>query len=160
MEPFLFLTSAMKTIIAFKVLSIGGEGFHLMIKALINGKAAHLIVDTGASKTVFDKKRILKYVTEKKFTKHDKLSIGLGTGKIKSEFTTLKKLEMGDLKILDYTTILMDLSHVNVSYKDLGLKQIAGILGSDILLEYNAVINYEKKNLVLKYKKVKGIERR
>lgn len=126
-----------------------------MLKILINGKVAHLIVDTGASKTVFDKKRIRKFVTEKKFIKHDKLSIGLGTSNIKSEFTVLKKLEIGNLKILDYNTILMDLSHVNKSYKDLGLKQIEGVLGSDILLEYNAVIDYEKKILTFKLKKIK-----
>lgn len=127
-----------------------------MLKILINGKAAHLIVDTGASKTVFDKKRIRKFVPEKKFIKHDKLSIGLGTSNIKSEFTVLKKLEIGNLKILDYSTILMDLSHVNKSYMGSGLKQIEGVLGSDILLEYNAVIDYEKKILTLKFKKIKA----
>ncbi len=143
----------MTTIIPFKILSIGGEGFHLMLKIYINGKSARVIVDTGASKTVFDKKRIRKYVTEKKFSTHDKLSIGLGTNKLKSQFTILKKLEIGNLKISDYTTVLMDLSHVNRSYQQLGLKQIEGVLGSDILLEYNAVIDYEKKIVKLKYKK-------
>ena len=145
----------MITTISFKVISIGGEGFHLLLKIIINGKIANVIVDTGASKTVFDLKRIKKYVEEKKFKKHSKLSVGLGTDKIKSEFTTIKKLEIGDLLINNYNIVLMDLSHVNQSYKDLGLKQVVGVLGSDILLEYKAVINYEKKQLTLKYKKAK-----
>lgn len=140
----------MKTTIPFKVLSIGGEGFHLIIKLYINRKVANVIIDTGASKTVFDKKRIAKYVTNKKFGKHDNLSSGLGTSTMKSHFTSIKKIKIGEIEILDYKTILLDLSHVNKSYHQVGLPQIDGVLGSDILLKYKAVIDYEKKVLKLK----------
>jgi len=138
------------TTIPFKVLSIGGEGFHLIMKIYINGKVANIIIDTGASKTVFDKKRILKYVTNKKFGKHDNLSSGLGTSTMKSQFTTIKKIKIGKIEIADYKTILLDLSHVNKSYQQVGLKPIDGVLGSDILLNYNAVIDFDKKILKLK----------
>ncbi len=140
----------MTTAIPFKVLSIGGEGFHLIMKIHINRKAANVIIDTGASKTVFDKKRILKYVTNKKFGKHENLSSGLGTSTMKSHFTTIKKIKIGDFDIIDYSTILLDLSHVNKSYDQVGLTPIDGVLGSDILLKYKAVIDYEKKMLKLK----------
>ena len=140
----------MTTTIPFKVLSIGGEGFHLIMKLYINRKVANVIIDTGASKTVFDKKRILKYVTNKKFDKHDNLSSGLGTSTMKSHFTSIKKLKIGEIEIMDYQTILLDLSHVNKSYHQVGLTQIDGVLGSDILLKHNAVIDYEKKILKLK----------
>lgn len=140
----------MKTIIPFKVLSIGGEGFHLMMKLYINRKVANVIIDTGASKTVFDRKRILKFVSDKKFDKHDNLSSGLGTNSMKSEFTTIKKIRIGTLEIVNYQMVLLDLSHVNKSYHQVGLPQVDGVLGSDILLKYKAVIDYEKKKLKLK----------
>ena len=70
-----------------------------------------------------------------------------------SELVTIKKLKIGDLEISDYKTILLDLSHVNNSYEQIGLKQVDGVLGSDILLKYNAVIDYEKKILKLKFSK-------
>jgi predicted aspartyl protease len=143
----------MTSTIPFKVLSIGGEGFHLIMKLYINRKVANVIIDTGASKTVFDKKRIAKYVTNKKFGKHDNLSSGLGTSTMKSHFTTIKKLKIGEIEIEDYQTILLDLSHVNKSYLSVGLTQIDGVLGSDILLKYKAVIDYENKKLKLKFKK-------
>ncbi len=143
----------MITTIPFTILSIDGEGFHLMIKIYINGKPAKLIIDTGASKTVFDNKRIVKYVSNKKFEKHDQLSTGLGTNTMKSQITILKKIKIGDIEILNYKTVLLDLSHVNQSYEKIGLTKIEGVLGSDILLEYKAVIDYEKKVLKLKYKK-------
>ena len=145
----------MTTLVPFKILDIGGDGFHLMLKLYINKKVAHVIIDTGASKSVFDKTRIEKYVAAKTFEKHDSLSSGLGTNTMTSELVTIKKLKIGDLEISDYKTILLDLSHVNNSYEQIGLKQVDGVLGSDIFLKYNAVIDYEKKILKLKFTKSK-----
>jgi hypothetical protein len=145
----------MITTIPFKILSIDKEGFHLMIKATINRKAANLIIDTGASKTVLDKARVEKFVGKNNFDAHDKLSSGLGTNTMESHVTTLKKFKLGNIEIIDYKTVLLDLSHVNNSYEQVGLKAVDGVLGSDILLEYKAVIDYEKKTLKLNYKKIK-----
>jgi len=145
----------MITTIPFKVLDIAGEGFHLLLKMYINKKVAHVIIDTGASKTVFDKTRISKFVSDKTFEKHDSLSSGLGTNTMKSEQVYIKKLKIGDLEIDGYKTILLDLSHVNQSYHQIGLKPVDGVLGSDILLKYNGVIDYEKKILKLKFSKKK-----
>jgi predicted aspartyl protease len=143
------------TIIPFKALSINGEGFHLTMKVHINGKPANIIIDTGASKTVFDKSRITKYIKNKTFDENEKLSSGLGTNTMKSHTTKIKKMKIGTLEILDYETVLLDLSHVNESYQQVGLKPIEGVLGSDILAEFNAIIDYEKQILKLKFKKKK-----
>jgi hypothetical protein len=145
----------MITVVPFKILSLDADGFHLMIKVKINGKPANLIIDTGASKTVLDTSRVSKYVKESDFKIHDKLSSGLGTNTMKSQTTSLKKIKIGELEILNYTTVLLDLSHVNGSYEQIGLKPIEGVLGSDILLQYNAVIDYEKRVVKLKFNKKK-----
>lgn len=145
----------MISIIPFKILSINGEGFHLTMKLFINGKHANIIIDTGASKTVFDKSRITKFIPNKNFDENEKLSTGLGTSTMKSHMTKIKKMKIGEIEILNYETVLLDLSHVNKSYEQVGLKPIEGVLGSDILVEYKAIIDYEKKTLKLKYKKSK-----
>jgi hypothetical protein len=145
----------MVTTVPFKILTLDAEGFHLMMKVKINGKSAQLIIDTGASKTVLDKSRVSKYVKESVFKTHDKLSSGLGTNTMESQTTVLKKVMIGDLTIMEYTTVLLDLSHVNNSYEQIGLKPIEGVLGSDILLKYNAVIDYEKKVVRFKHTKKK-----
>lgn len=126
-----------------------------MMKLYINKKVANIIIDTGASKTVLDKKRIGKFVTDKTFEKHDSLSSGLGTNTMESELALIKILTIGKLEIENYKTVLLDLSHVNESYGQIGLKAVDGVLGSDILLKYNAVIDYEKKTLKLKFEKKK-----
>ena len=143
----------MTTTIPFKILDIGGEGYHLLLKVYINKKVASLIIDTGASKTVFDKTRIEKFVKERTFEKHEALSSGLGTNTMQSEQVTIKKMKIGELEVENYMTVLLDLSHVNQSYEQVGQKPVDGVLGSDILLKYNAVIDYEKKILKFKFKK-------
>jgi hypothetical protein len=145
----------MTTTIPFTILSLDAEGYHLMIKVKINGKTANLIVDTGASKTVLDTTRGSKFVNEKDFKTHDKLSSGLGTNTMQSQTAILKKMKIGDLEIRNYVTVLLDLSHVNSSYQQIGLKPVEGVLGSDILLQYKAVIDYEKKTMKLKFTKTK-----
>lgn len=139
--------------IPFKVLSLDGEGYHLMLKIYLNRKVANVIIDTGASKTVLDKTMVKNYVTEQNFDVHDKLSSGLGTNTMESQITVIKKLKIGALEMNDYQTILLDLSHVNSSYQQIGLKPVVGVLGSDILLKYKAVIDYEKQLLKLKVPK-------
>ncbi len=126
-----------------------------MMKLYLNKKVAYVIIDTGASKTVFDKIRLEKYVSAKNFVKHESLSSGLGTNTMTSQLTTIKKLKIGDLVIDDYKTVLLDLSHVNKSYAQIGLKPVDGVLGSDILLTYHAVIDYDKKVLKLKFNRPK-----
>jgi|ERR1043165_9560778 hypothetical protein len=145
----------MTTTIPFKIIDISGEGFHLMLKVKINGKPASLIIDTGASKSVFDKARIAKFVKKESFQAHESLSSGLGTNSMTSEITTIKKLRIGGLEVENYKTVVLDLSHVNVSYEQVGLKPVDGVLGSDILLQHHAVIDYEKKTLKLKFNKKK-----
>ncbi len=144
----------MKTTLPLKLLSIDNDGAHLALKAKINGKVAHLILDTGASRSVFDTERIDKFFKGKTKTTHvesSKLSSGLGTNTMKSKTTELKTLQLGDLIIKTYPTVLLDLSHVNQSYSQAGLKAIDGVLGNDILMKYKALIDYRKKELILSF---------
>ena len=142
----------MKTVIPMKLLKIDADGFHLSIRTRINGKIAHLVVDTGASRTVFDKERIKKYFKKEEITSLEKLSTGLGTSSMQSHQTTIEKFEIGKLILTNYDAILLDLSHVVDSYASIGLKAVEGVLGSDILKKNGALIDYQKKELILRTK--------
>ncbi|HOT88025.1 MAG TPA: retropepsin-like aspartic protease [Bacteroidales bacterium] len=138
--------------IPLKAISIDEEGFHLFVKIKINGKSANMLLDTGASKTVFDINRISHFLKNKtdSFESFDKLSTGLGTSTMQSSFTLLKEIKLDHLKLKNYTAILLDMKHVNQSYEMIKLKPIEGVIGSDLLMKYNAVIDYQKKNLKLR----------
>ncbi|MDQ3051964.1 MAG: retroviral-like aspartic protease family protein [Bacteroidota bacterium] len=128
---------------------IDKRGCHIAVSGKINGKKAHLIIDSGASQTVFDKKRIEYFLGHKKFEKSESLSTGLGTNSMESHLVKVPGLVLGDFEIKDDKMILLDLSHVNESYKLMKLKPVDGVIGGDILKKYKAVIDYGKKVLVV-----------
>ncbi|NVO03759.1 MAG: clan AA aspartic protease [Bacteroidetes bacterium] len=129
---------------------IDNQGWHLFVTANLNGFELNLLIDTGASMSVFDKNRIFKYVSDVKLEQNEQLSTGLGTNTMESESLVLEELSVGELKIKNYQIVIIDMSHVNESYEKLGLKNLDGVLGSDILMKYKATINYKTKTLILR----------
>ena len=139
----------MKEILKLKILKIDNDGFHLAVSTKINGKKANMVVDTGASRTVFDQERIKKFLKEEEVQQMDKLSTGLGTNSMKSQMVTLNNFSLGKIEFENYHSVLLDLSHVIHSYEQIGLAPVEGVIGSDVLLNCNAIIDYSKKTLVL-----------
>ena len=143
------MSKIIKNIVPISMIAIEEDGCHLMITASINGQVANLLIDTGASRTVFDQERILSFLDDQEFDfeVNEKLSTGLGTSSMESKSVTIKEIRFGDLEIKDYTAVILEMSHVNESYAKLGLPGIDGILGGDLLEEYGAVIDYSAKEL-------------
>ena len=135
--------------IPINIISIEGDGFHIVTDGLVNGKSARFVVDTGASRTVFDKDRILNYINNPEFAEKEGLSAGIGGTDISSFIFTIEELSFGDLKINDYQAIAMDLSNINTSYEMIKLPPIDGVLGGDLLRKHNAVISYRLKKIRL-----------
>lgn len=125
-----------------------GGGYHLGLEVNLNGKNAFLLLDTGASRTVFDKNQIELYNTSE-IELLDEKSTGLGTSSMDIHTTEISNLEIGTKKIENITLALIDLSHVNETYEKLGFRKIQGVLGSDLLFKYQAVINYKNLELTL-----------
>jgi len=138
------------TRISINLIAIEDNGCHLYIKAKIQGKTANLLIDTGASRTVFDRTRMETFVHDAApFTELDKLSTGLGTDSMRGHTVNLDSLEIGAITINNYTAMTLDLTHVNESYAKIGIEPIDGVLGGDILGEYNANIDYKTRKLKL-----------
>src|SRR5690348_14027648 len=108
---------AKKTTLDILFLKIEDDGLHLVIEVKINGRSCRLLIDTGASRTVFDRQRILSFVNEAELEEHDKLSTGLGTDSMPTSSTNIKEFTIGKLHISNFQAILLDLSHVNASYE-------------------------------------------
>ena len=138
-----------KSVLPIKILNIEGDGFHLLIEAQINKVNATLLIDTGASKSVLDSNRIHQFVPVSEFEENEQLSTGLGTNSMTSHSTSIDLLKLGKIEIPAYKVVIIDLSHVNESYEKLGLSSIDGVLGSDLLLKYKAVIDYNKLQITL-----------
>ena len=135
--------------VPINIISIEGDGFHLIAEGLINGKSARFVVDTGASRTVFDKERVLDYIDNPEFNEKEGLSAGIGGTDISSFIFKLEELSFGELSIKDYQAVAMDLSNVNNSYAMLNIPPVDGVLGGDLLYKYKAVISYKLKKMRL-----------
>lgn len=129
--------------------AIEDDGYHIFIDAQINGKPARMLVDTGASRTVFDAVRIKQFLDEKEtnFEKNDKLSTGLGTNTMESHSVIINRFGLGNTVFDDYNAVILNIDHVNQSYSQLGFPEIDGVLGGDLLSELKAVIDYRKQEL-------------
>ena len=139
--------------IPINIINIEGDGFHIIAEGHINGRAARFVVDTGASRTVFDKDKILNYINNPEFSEKEGLSAGIGGTDISSFIFNIEELSFGDLKINDYQAVAMDLSNINDSYAMIKLPPIDGVLGGDLLYRYKAVISYRLKKIRLFPKK-------
>lgn len=141
----------MTTTLPLTIQAIEDDGYHLLTSILINGKKALVIIDTGASRSVFDETRIVDFIGHSNLAEHDKLSSGLGTNTMTSKKVMLEKLALNNLEINYYEATILNLHHVNQSYQKIGLAPIDGILGGDILHDYHAVIDYKNSILTLSY---------
>jgi predicted aspartyl protease len=133
--------------LAFELQPIENEGFHAIIQARINGLPARLLIDTGASRSVFDTNRFGRFVHGHEFKPDEKLSAGLGTSSMQTMEVTLDELGLGEIVLKRLDTILLDMSHVNGSYERLGLPQLDGVIGSDLLERLGAIVDYRKRRI-------------
>ena len=134
-------------IIPIKKINVEHGGVHLSVIMKVNGKNARMVLDTGASRTVFDFHLIKTFVKTPEIIDSEILSAGIGTTEMKSHFITIKKLQIGKRIIQNYHAVLLNLEHVNLAYANAGIKKIDGILGGDILMDLKAVIDYSKMEL-------------
>lgn len=137
------------TKIPVRVLHIEQDGSHIFVEAKVNNRNAILLIDTGASRTVFDSTRIRNFDAEKEFVLHSKLSTGLGTNSMPTQGMMIDCFSIGKLSIDNFDVVILDLNHVNESYSAMGLPPIDGVLGNDILVPYKAVIDLSKNQLTL-----------
>ncbi|MBA2407493.1 MAG: clan AA aspartic protease [Chitinophagales bacterium] len=123
------------------------DGYHLFIEASIGNHNVRLLIDTGASNTVLDKKFITDKTPDLKLEVNEQLTTGVGSNTIQSEFTEINDLRIGNITIRSYKVAVLDLMHVNETYQIIQLPPIDGVIGCDFLVEFDAIINMKKKQL-------------
>lgn len=135
--------------VPLQLLDIEGEGFHIMVKGMIHGKEANFLIDTGASRSVFDPKTISNFIDDIQFEKKEGLTAGVGSSDLESATFKIDAFSLGELEIADYEAVALDLENIHEMYDKLKLPHIDGIIGGDLLKKYKAVINYRNKKLRL-----------
>ena len=129
------------------------DNFHLVAESVFNDKTTGFwLVDTGASKTVFDKNLENLYVSEEESS--DQLhTAGIGEKPIETTLALLNPFSLGKLHVENMKAALLDLTHINELYSKATSLQICGLLGGDFLMRHEAQIDYRKKIMILQIKK-------
>ena len=122
---------------------IDESGCHLVLPAFVNFKKLHLVLDTGASRTV-----IHAGFFDKNLVPEEEYSIGLGSNSLESYQVDLEDFRIGELVFKEYKVAALDLNNVIETYQKLDAIPVLGVLGGDILEKYYSIIDY--KNLELK----------
>ena len=121
---------------------------HLYLTAKVNGTTAIFVLDTGAGSTVMEEKR------ESKFNLATSLSeikaVGAGGSNLALKEASIQNFKIENYVLRNYKIHLMSLDHINNAFKQVGIAEIDGVIGADILTRGKAVIDYENLILYLK----------
>lgn len=144
------------TTVPFQLLDLQGQGTHILIDVELYGRAFKMVIDTGASKTVFDQTQMGQLLEDQLLLEpSETLSTGLGTNSMESFTMEIPKLSIGSWHTSKLKTAVLDLSSINYAYGQMDLEPVIGVLGGDIFAEYGAVIDYAKRTLRLRDRKIK-----
>ena len=122
---------------------------HIAVQVKVNGKKADMIIDTGASNSVFNIHDAEAYGLNTKAIPGGEKAVGLGSDQLDTHMAKKVELKAGDMVFKKFSFVLLDLEIINETFKKLGVGSIQGIIGTDLLLKCKAVINYRKKILTL-----------
>lgn len=120
---------------------------HLAVKGKINSVSVILLIDTGASNTCIDHslKDELLLETEDYAVR----GTGAGAADLQLWQSHNNSLQLRHFKKLNCSLLLMDLSVVNQAMRAHGLEPIHGVIGADLLVEHQAIIDYRELKMEL-----------
>lgn len=136
--------------IPIEIIELESDNYHLIVPSKFqNGTNGNWVIDTGASKTVFDK-NLAAYFLPGDEEAEDLHSAGINDEPIKTSIGYLKPFLIGTLEVAEMKVAILDMSHINELYSKVTKLKICGLIGSDFLLKHKAVINYRKSTLELR----------
>lgn len=135
--------------IKLKPIFISDDGLHLHVRVKVNEKSFWMMLDTGATNTVFDIHKIESILKKKARKVNGRLSAGLGGADIQSSKVKIDYFQLGNHVIKKQSFTCLDLTHLNMSYEGIGVKQVIGVIGSDLLYAFEANLDYKEMRLKL-----------
>jgi hypothetical protein len=132
--------------IPLQIIQLEQDNYHILIEGnFFDEKPSYWIIDTGASKTVLDSNLDLYYANVESDNEEDYQSAGINQGLLDTSVGKMYFLRFGEFKMINHKVALIDLNHVNEIYEKYTSFKIAGLLGGDILMNYQCIIDYSSK---------------
>jgi predicted aspartyl protease len=122
---------------------------HLLVRAFINGKQAWLGVDSGAPVSAIASHR-REHFRLTTVPGSSKLPLRLQINGAFNNVAIAHNIRLGELNLIDEPVVIVDLGSSTRTARLLEEQQIDGILGADVLFPLKAVLDCQRKVLILK----------
>lgn len=120
---------------------------HLEVITRINGEQGVFLIDTGASSTCIGIDRIERFHLNSEDSEIK--AAGAGATDMETAVSTGNRIEIGSWSANDQQIVLFDLGHVNHALEAHDAQVVDGIIGSDLLDNGKAIIDYSTHHIYL-----------
>ncbi len=135
--------------IPVEVIRLEDRSFHMIVSATINGITGDLIIDTGASVTVIDKRLFSQTEETEEQDGTSDMQSGSVTGQISDvKIVKIKHFKIGGMRVKGLPVASINLDYVNDIYDKQLNRSIIGLLGCDFCVKYNVLIDYQNNLLI------------
>jgi len=133
--------------ISFEIVELEAKTYHPLVRAEFQGLDDHWwVIDTGASKSVFDVLLISHYIPDES---EAVMATGLGKEVVETNSGSIDEFKIGGFSFGQLKVALVDFSHINAEYAKFSDKKIVGLIGCDFLYTRKAVLDFELKKITL-----------
>ena len=136
--------------IKLSLIKLDDSSFHIIAEGRINNVYLNLIVDTGASMSVFDSEYLKEHVPAMEGKQELIHSAGISAEKIETIRSVAETFVIGNLVMHQYPLMLINMSRINGLYSKYTGKTVHGLIGSDFLYSMKAVIDFGNSLMILK----------
>ena len=119
---------------------------HITATISVNGKPCVFLIDTGGGATLIDKSKRQKFGLEASKTG----DYAAGIGSVSALVRTSATFQINGYDIEEKDLYLMDISYINSEFRKNHARLVDGVLGTDFLDKYGAVIDYAQQRLYLR----------
>ncbi|MDA3880010.1 MAG: retropepsin-like aspartic protease [Prolixibacteraceae bacterium] len=138
-----------KYTIPIQLIELEDENYHILVEGEFNNNnILQWVVDTGASKTVFDANLAEHFETDE-LEATEVQSAGIGEGHVETQIGVLHEIHFGELPLNNWPVAIINLEQINTIYSQFTNIRIAGLLGSDFLLKHKAVVDFKNLKMTL-----------
>jgi len=124
------------------------QSYHIVVDGKIADVDVTLIIDTGASRTIVDK-RLADNLEKLSLGAVNPIATGLSAEQIPVELYNISGLTLEGVVFENIQVLTADLSAINEVYTNLTGKTIGGLVGCDFLLKKVKSIDFKKRLLTV-----------
>lgn len=124
------------------------EGYNLYVDGSVNGTRARLMVDTGAFATLLHSQFVLRMKIPLHRTRYRSIGVNLAQSRVR--LANITRFSVGSMDMRDHRVGVINLERLIHGGLLDASPPVAGLLGSEMLQRYHAIIDFGTNSLYLK----------